>query len=495
MDRASTDSPAPISLESHVLPPPAAGVRVRRRGQGYQRVDVLTSADLIGRAVTDANRAERRRALRTERRLRLPVAGLLAGPVALLLAGPAAAAGDPTTSVPTTVLDPTSTSTTVAVTTTTTATTVAPTTAAPPTVAPTVAPTTAAPTTVAPTTVAPTSPPKVTAPQPGTTTTTAARPTATVPATVVTAPAPTSTSSSTSSTTTVPGADGPLPVGDTELPPDTPADADPVAATASDVLDLHHDLVTATKALADLDAQHAAADAETARLETRVAELTASAFDLAAANRATGEVEVLRAAARADLDTAAAQRAGLAMRRALASTELDELAARYPAARLRLATLVVERAGSGADAKDLDAAWAGATDARLDVVFAALAQVGDPYVFAATGPDTFDCSGLTAFAWKAAGITLDHFTVTQRQQTMAVAEADLQVGDLVFNLDGPNGGHVMLSLGLDQLVVHAPAPGTLVSVSTYRATTGFGSPLADERDLGDAVSVTADDAR
>ncbi len=494
MDRADSTSLAPIFLESHVLPPVPGGDRVRRRGLGYTLPDVASPEPEL----PSGNRATRRRVARIGRGgSRGPLAALLIGPAAVLLAGPAAAATEDTTTTSTT----STTSTTVVAVTTTVAT--PPTTASPTTVPPTTEPPTTVPPTVAPTTTVAVAPPLVTtvattaprlpgstsAPTPATggpTTTSPSRPTSTLTGTVVPS---TSTSSSTSTTTTVPGATVGLPVGDAQLPPETPLDADPVAAAASGAMVLHRDLLTATKQLTQLTDDHAAADAEVARLSARVAELTGQTFDLAAANRATAEVEVLRAAAQADLDVARTSTATLALRQAMASTTLGQLSDQYPTARLTLATLVTAR--TGGDARRLAAAWAAADDDRATVVFAALAQVGDPYVFATAGPDTFDCSGLTGFAWKAAGISLDHFTVTQRQTTFDVTEADLRPGDLVFNLDGPNGGHVMLYLGTDKLIVHAPAPGTFVSVSSYHATTGFGSPLADARSVGEPLALAA----
>jgi peptidoglycan DL-endopeptidase CwlO len=202
-------------------------------------------------------------------------------------------------------------------------------------------------------------------------------------------------------------------------------------------------------------------------------------------------VELARSDAQRDLDAARAASAALALRQAASATAVGDLSARYPTARLVLATLVAKPLG--ADPAKLDAAWAGAVDARVDVVYAALAQVGDPYVWATAGPDEFDCSGLTAFAWKAAGVVLPHYTVLQRQAALDATEGTLRPGDLVFNLDGPNGGHVQLYLGIGRLVVQAPSPGHNVNVSEYRTTTGFGSPMDDSRSLGDAASATIGD--
>jgi murein DD-endopeptidase MepM/ murein hydrolase activator NlpD len=101
----------------------------------------------------------------------------------------------------------------------------------------------------------------------------------------------------------------------------------------------------------------------------------------------------------------------------------------------------------------------------------ALDQLGDPYVWAAAGPDAWDCSGLTMAAWAAAGRTLPHYSAAQYLASTPVSEGRLRPGDLVFWAAG--GGpaaifHVALYLGNGQ-VVHAPRPGTAVRVEDMRS--------------------------
>lgn len=86
-------------------------------------------------------------------------------------------------------------------------------------------------------------------------------------------------------------------------------------------------------------------------------------------------------------------------------------------------------------------------------------QIGKPYKWAAAGPDRFDCSGLTMMAWKAAGVTLAHYTVTQKSQTKRISRADLQPGDLVFFFSDVH--HMGLYVG-NGLMVHAPQTGDFV---------------------------------
>ncbi len=94
-------------------------------------------------------------------------------------------------------------------------------------------------------------------------------------------------------------------------------------------------------------------------------------------------------------------------------------------------------------------------------VATALDQVGDAYVYGATGPDAFDCSGLTMYAWNAAGVSLPHSSSMQAGMGVPVAYSDLQPGDLVFYYSPIS--HVGMYIGNGQLV-HAPNSSTPVQV-------------------------------
>jgi len=93
---------------------------------------------------------------------------------------------------------------------------------------------------------------------------------------------------------------------------------------------------------------------------------------------------------------------------------------------------------------------------------AALTRLGDPYVWAAAGPDAFDCSGLVVWAFAQEGISLPHFTGSLWDLGVHVPESDLQPGDLVFFF---GEDHVGLYIG-DGLMVDAPAPGQNVIVQS-----------------------------
>ncbi|MFD3378709.1 MULTISPECIES: NlpC/P60 family protein [unclassified Streptomyces] len=89
----------------------------------------------------------------------------------------------------------------------------------------------------------------------------------------------------------------------------------------------------------------------------------------------------------------------------------------------------------------------------------ARAQVGKPYVWGASGPGSYDCSGLTQAAWKAAGVTLPRTTWDQVKAGTTVSVNSAQPGDLVFFYDDIS--HVGIYVG-DGMMIHAPKPGAYV---------------------------------
>jgi cell wall-associated NlpC family hydrolase len=97
------------------------------------------------------------------------------------------------------------------------------------------------------------------------------------------------------------------------------------------------------------------------------------------------------------------------------------------------------------------------------VVEAALAQVGDPYVWGSSGPNGFDCSGLTQFSYAAAGISLPHSSRAQSSMGVAVSRGELQPGDVVYFYSPVS--HVGIYIGNGQMV-HARTFGSPVSVTT-----------------------------
>jgi len=110
----------------------------------------------------------------------------------------------------------------------------------------------------------------------------------------------------------------------------------------------------------------------------------------------------------------------------------------------------------------------------------ALAQLGKPYVWGATGPDGWDCSGLTMAAWAAAGVALPRTTFAQVLTGNPVpTPTEMQPGDLIFiaGLDGTpaSPGHVGLFLGDvsgTPSLIHAPRTGKTVEIQAISAWRG-----------------------
>jgi cell wall-associated NlpC family hydrolase len=92
----------------------------------------------------------------------------------------------------------------------------------------------------------------------------------------------------------------------------------------------------------------------------------------------------------------------------------------------------------------------------------AMGELGKPYVWAAAGPDSFDCSGLIVYAFAAVGRSLPHSTYALYSLGVPVSRDQLQPGDLVF-FDGL--GHAGIYIGGDQFV-HAPHTGDVVKISS-----------------------------
>jgi peptidoglycan DL-endopeptidase CwlO len=108
--------------------------------------------------------------------------------------------------------------------------------------------------------------------------------------------------------------------------------------------------------------------------------------------------------------------------------------------------------------------------AAATAVAAALTQVGDPYVWGASGPNGFDCSGLTSYAYAAAGVALPHSSRAQAQLGREVSRGELQPGDIVYFYSPVS--HVGLYIG-NGMMVHArtfgqPVAVTSVDMSGYR---------------------------
>src|SRR5680860_489324 len=96
----------------------------------------------------------------------------------------------------------------------------------------------------------------------------------------------------------------------------------------------------------------------------------------------------------------------------------------------------------------------------------AKAQLGKPYLWAAAGPNSFDCSGLTMMAWRAGGKSLPHWSVAQFAQSTRISAGQLRPGDLVFWGSTPGTiHHVAMYIGNGQ-IIHAPRTGQPVQINS-----------------------------
>ena len=106
-------------------------------------------------------------------------------------------------------------------------------------------------------------------------------------------------------------------------------------------------------------------------------------------------------------------------------------------------------------------------------------QLGKPYVYGGSGPDSFDCSGLTAWAWKAAGVHLSHSAYTQYFETTRVPINAVQPGDLLFfGKDGVESIHHNAIYIGDGNMIEASQTGTPIRIRGWRAgdLVGAGRP-------------------
>ena len=198
---------------------------------------------------------------------------------------------------------------------------------------------------------------------------------------------------------------------------------------------------------------------ELARLErtraTLAAEKESVEKTLEAAERA---LDQLRAEDRARLE--AARRA--AVERA---TRDGRAAARAYAASSRGTTDSDSASDSGSSSRSGGGSGSGSGPAPSGGAAAALAfayaQVGEPYVYGAAGPSSWDCSGLTMMAWRAGGKSLSRSSAAQMGDGTRVSRSALRPGDLVFYYSPVS--HVAIYAGGGK-IVHSTHPGDVVSV-------------------------------
>ena len=213
------------------------------------------------------------------------------------------------------------------------------------------------------------------------------------------------------------------------------------------------------------DAQTAKATADAA-VQARVTAQAQVALAAQAARAAVAAEQSQLAAVTAKRDAllaqlAAAQRISVQLEQQRQQGLAEEAARRAAEAAAAAAAAAAQRAHLVAPTYD------GSVAGRA-LAFA-YAQLGKPYVWGATGPDSFDCSGLTMQSWASAGVYLPHFAAFQYQASHPISYGDLRPGDLLFwATDGQDPEtiyHEAIYIG-GQEMIQAPRTGEDVEISS-----------------------------
>ncbi|MFI9648493.1 NlpC/P60 family protein [Streptomyces sp. NPDC052040] len=194
---------------------------------------------------------------------------------------------------------------------------------------------------------------------------------------------------------------------------------------------------------------------------------------VAAVRAQLAEIGRLRGAARVELATLTSRQAELRRQKQTVTEKLGE--ARRLLSRLTESQRQELAGGGGAGAASRSAgrdllgavsaaqAAAQAPDARAAAAVAyAYGKLGSPYVWGATGPSAFDCSGLVQAAYHSAGVSLPRTTYAQIGAGQRVPRSALRPGDLVFFYSGVS--HVGIYVGHGQMI-HAPNPSAPVRLA------------------------------
>ncbi|GAA2577021.1 MULTISPECIES: C40 family peptidase [Streptomyces] len=176
------------------------------------------------------------------------------------------------------------------------------------------------------------------------------------------------------------------------------------------------------------------------------------------------DIEQLRGAARVEVTSLKSRRAELKRHRETVTGKLET------ARRLLSRLTAEERADVGARAsrstpgprEGLSASSPAPNSRAAAAVAYAYQKLGSPYVWGATGPNAFDCSGLTQAAYRAAGVSLPRTTYAQIDAGRRVGRSELLPGDLVFFYSGIS--HVGIYVGNGRMI-HAPNPSAPVRVA------------------------------
>lgn len=201
----------------------------------------------------------------------------------------------------------------------------------------------------------------------------------------------------------------------------------------------------------------------------------------------SARLAALSALNRLESDRASTQRAAAAEKSLLAGVtgQLSVLVSRQQAASARAATqaflsrIAPQAPPPGIPAPPSPGTPAAPSSAAGTVLGLARAQLGRPYVWAAAGPSSFDCSGLVMFVYAHVGVDLSHSAQAQYDASTPVSAAQAQPGDLAFFGSGPSDiTHVGIYVGGGQMI-DAPYTGAAVRYDSvaWGGLVGFGRVL------------------
>jgi cell wall-associated NlpC family hydrolase len=217
---------------------------------------------------------------------------------------------------------------------------------------------------------------------------------------------------------------------------------------------------TANQLSADLVQKQAQITAAMAQTQQVLAKLTATQrAQLLAAQKAKEAAEQAQAQValavfnKAQATQAAAARAAASRNAAARAASVAAAAATATATKTLVQTVSLPQSSTG-------------SGAAQRAVAAAMSRLGDRYVFGATGPSRFDCSGLVQWAYRQAGIGTTHYTGTLWNDYRHIPESQLKPGDLVFFYRDHH--HVGIYIG-NGLMINAPHTGDVVRIASIAA--------------------------
>lgn len=120
------------------------------------------------------------------------------------------------------------------------------------------------------------------------------------------------------------------------------------------------------------------------------------------------------------------------------------------------------------------------SDRLQDAVSVAINQRGEPYVYGASGPNAFDCSGLIQYSFAQAGISVPRTSGAQAAATRRIAKDDMRPGDLMFFYGSGGVYHAGIFVRWDggqAVMVHSPSSGRSVTVGAPWTSSWFGGTL------------------